>query len=90
MPVRTYRGTTQWREVDGLLLPAKLPTAIGLGCPACDDHVLVPFSRVELGGNHPDIAAFVSRHTKCRPPLHTLEVHDGQTTVTGELREKSS
>lgn len=85
-----YRGTTQWREVNGLLMPARLPEKIGLGCPNCDDHVLVQFTQVQMGANDSRVATFVKKHDTCKAPLQTLEIHDGRLLITGELREKSS
>ncbi len=77
-----------WKQIGGVLLPGRFPEKIGLGCPKCDDHVLVPFT-TEVGRQAP-IEAFVKAHEKCRAPLQTIEVHNGRLELTGELREKDS
>jgi hypothetical protein len=77
--------TEQWKEVNGLLIPAVLPEKAGLGCPKCDDSVLVPFVQIR-GGSHPDVEAFVKKHGTCGV-FDTIEVHQGQVILTGQLKE---
>jgi hypothetical protein len=83
------RTTTEvWKEVAGVLIPAVLPEKAGLGCPKCDDHVLVPFTSIR-GGSHVEVEVFVKKHIDCGP-LDTLEVHGGRVVMTGQLKEAAS
>ena len=79
----------RFKEVNGLLLPTRFPEKVGLGCWHCDDHVLISYSTTVLGTSNPQIAAFVYRHGACGR-LQTIEIMNGQTIVTGELRPESS
>jgi len=84
--MKKSRTTTEvWKEVAGVLIPAVLPEKAGLGCPKCDDSVLVPFTSIR-GGSHPEVEAFVKRHTDCGT-FDTLEVHGGQVVLTGHLKD---
>jgi hypothetical protein len=88
--MKKSRTTTEvWKEVAGVLIPAVLPEKAGLGCPKCDDSVLVPFTSIQ-GGSHPDVQAFVKKHEGCKAPLDTLEVHNGRVVLTGHLTEPTS
>ena len=81
-------STEVWKEVAGVLIPAVLPEKAGLGCPKCDDSVLVPFTSIQ-GGSHPEVEAFVKKHIDCGP-FDTLEVHSGRVVLTGQLRDAGS
>jgi hypothetical protein len=85
---RPRTTTEQWKEVNGVLIPAVLPEKAGLGCPKCDDHVLVPFTSIQ-GGSHPEVMAFVKKHIDCGP-FDTLEVHQGRVVLTGQLKDPES
>lgn len=72
----------------GILVPASIPESVGLGCPKCDDHDLVPFLQMGEPESQKRIEAFVKKHEACGE-LETLEIHGGETKITGYLREPS-
>lgn len=76
-----------FRQVGGLLLPDSYPERVGLGCPKCDDHELVPVSQA----NQPSeaIQRFLKRHAACGP-LDQLEVRGGELGVTGTMDPKGA
>lgn len=80
------RTTEQWKQVGSVLVPARIPEKVGLGCPKCDDHELVTFTRMHEDEEKKRIEAFVKKHTPCGA-LDTLEVHGGRLEQTGQLRE---
>jgi hypothetical protein len=84
--VKKRKTTEVWKEVAGVLVPARLPEEVGLGCPKCDDHALVRFSQMHDAEEQKRIEAFVKRHEACGP-LDTLEIHQGRLEMTGQLKE---
>jgi hypothetical protein len=80
--------TEKWKQVGHLLVPARVPEKVGLGCPKDDDHELVLFTQMGEEQAQKRIEAFVKKHQACGP-LDTLEVHEGRLEKTGELREPS-
>jgi hypothetical protein len=79
-----------FKQVGALLLPSNYPEQVGLGCPKCDDHELVPTSAAtgEPKSNE-TIQRFLKKHADCGV-LEQLEVHDGKLGVTGALDPKGS
>ncbi len=72
-------------ERNGLLLPAELAVAIGLGCPKCDDACMVP---PRLGQTSPEIQAFLKKHAECGR-LESLEKRaNGELGITGVFAPK--
>jgi hypothetical protein len=80
--------TERWKQVGNILVPARVPEKVGLGCPKDDDHELVSFTQMGEAAEQKRIEAFVKKHAACGP-LDTLEVHEGRLEKTGELRESS-
>jgi hypothetical protein len=80
------RTTERWKQVGKILVPSRIPEKVGLGCPKCDDHELVTYTRMQEDEEKKRIEVFIKRHTPCGV-LDTLEVHGGQLEQTGQLRE---
>jgi hypothetical protein len=78
--------TERWKKVGAVLVPARIPEKVGLGCPKHDHHELVVFTRMGEDEEKKRIETFIKVHTACGV-LDTLEVHDGRLEKTGELRE---
>lgn len=76
----------QWKQVGAILVPASIPEKVGLGCPKCDDHETVEFTRMGEAPEQKRIEEFVKKHEPCGE-LECLEVHGGDTKITGYLRE---
>lgn len=75
----------EWKQVGGLLIPASIPEKVGIGCPKCDDHETVSFLSMQSPEAQKKIEAFCKRHEPCGE-LECLEVHGGETKITGYLR----
>jgi hypothetical protein len=68
----------------GLLVPDHIATKIGLGCPLCDDHELVP---LEPQWNLlPIMVGFRNKH-RGHGELETLEFREGRLYVTAKVPE---
>jgi hypothetical protein len=81
------RTTTDvWKPVGNILVPSRVPEEVGLGCPKCDDHIMVVFTRMGEDEEKKRIEAFVKKHTLCGV-LDTLECHSGRLEQTGQLKE---
>lgn len=75
-----------FKQVGNILVPACVPEEVGLGCPKCDDHELVLFTRMQEAEEKARFEQFMKKHSACGT-LETLERHGGRLQKTGELRE---
>ena len=77
--------TGPFKQVGGLLLPSHYPELVGLGCPKCDDHELVPTSAAAGDVRTNDtMQRVLKRHANCGV-LEELEVHGGRLGITGVI-----
>jgi hypothetical protein len=66
----------------GLLVPDHIASAVGLGCPRCDDHEVVPLApEWQLA---PIIMGFRGKH-RGHGDLETLERREGTLYITGKM-----
>lgn len=80
------RGPRWVQGPGGLLLPNESfrPTEIGLGCPLCDDHELIPVRKEQIDGPK-EFLRFRKKHAG-HGALDTLErKQDGRVYATGKL-----
>jgi hypothetical protein len=67
----------------GLLVPDHVATKIGLGCPLCDDHELVPLSSPQWDLTR-IMVDFRNKH-RGHGELETLEYREGRLYVTSKV-----
>lgn len=71
----------------GLLVPDHVASKIGLGCPLCDDHELVPLSTSSAPNDWnltPIMVKFREKH-RGHGELETLEWREGRLYVTARV-----
>lgn len=82
----SLRGPRWIHTAAGILVPgdAYRPTEIGLGCPLCDDHELIPVRKEQIDGPK-EFLKFRKKHAG-HGALDTLERKpDGRIYATGKL-----
>jgi len=80
-----------FKQVGALYVPANVhPDRVGLGCPKCDDHELVPFSSITGAPQSSEaIQRFLKKHAGCGQ-LEQLEVYGNRLGVSGVLDPRPS
>lgn len=75
----------EFKQIGSLLLPSDFPDKVGLGCPKCDDHELIPIA-LAAGAVEANEAmrSFLKRHEHCGA-FEQLEQRNGKTVITGRL-----
>lgn len=83
-------GPNGFKRVGSIMLPSDYPEQVGLGCPKCDDHELVPTSAAAgPPTSHAAIQRFLRKHADCGM-LEQLEVHGGKLGVMGVVDLKGA
>lgn len=80
-----------FKQIGALYVPANVnPNQVGLGCPKCDDHELVPFVSVANGPQSSEpIQRFMRKHAGCGL-LEQLEVYGHRLGISGVLDPRPS
>lgn len=77
----------RFKRLGALYVPSTCPEQIGVGCPRCDDHELIPYATGH-GDFQAAISGFMKRHAPCGD-LESIEILNGRLRVTG-IFEKST
>jgi hypothetical protein len=80
-----------FKQIGSIVVPETVqPDRVGLGCPRCDDHELVPFRLVTGGPQMSDaIQRFMRKHAACGQ-LEQLEQYGHVTGITGVVDPRPS